>query len=184
MALTAGTHTLGPESGRLLVKTSRTGLGRKAGHDLSIEVARWSGEAVIDTAKPSDSSVTLEIEVDSFEVRTGTGGVKSLTDSDRTEIKKVLRQRILHTAEYPAITFRSTGVDGTPESFTISGDLTIMGETRPVTVHGQVAGGRVTGEATVTQSHWGIKPYSALFGALRLADPVRVEFDLAVPGDD
>jgi polyisoprenoid-binding protein YceI len=184
MALTAGTHTLGPDSGRLLVKTSRTGLGRKAGHDLSIEVTRWSGEAVVETAKPSDSSVTLRIEVDSFEVRTGAGGVKPLTDSDRSEIKKVLRQRILHTAEHPAITFRSTGVEGTPESFTISGDLTIMGETRPVTVAGQVAGGRVTGGATVVQSRWGIKPYSALFGALRLADPVEIEFDLALPGED
>ena len=41
---------------------------------------------------------------------------------------------------------------------------------------------RIRGDATVTQSQWGIKPYSAFAGALRLADEIRIEFDLAVPG--
>jgi polyisoprenoid-binding protein YceI len=182
MALTAGTYTLGPDAGRLLVKTGRTGLGRRAGHDLTIEVTRWSGEAVVvDTQAPESSAVSVSVEVDSFEVREGRGGVKPLTDADRAEIGKVLRTRILHTAEHPSITFRSTAVEGTPESFTVHGDLTIMGETRPVTVHGVVTGPRVTGGATVVQSRWGIKPYSALLGALRLADPVEVEFDLTLP---
>jgi polyisoprenoid-binding protein YceI len=184
MTLTAGTYTLGPADGRLLVKTGRTGLGRRAGHDLTIEVTRWSGEAVVDTEAPAGSAAAVSVEVDSFEVREGTGGVKPLTDGDRAEIGKVLRTRILHTAEHPSISFRSTAVEGTPESFTIHGDLTIMGETRPVTVHGGATGSRVTGGATVVQSHWGIKPYSALFGALRLADPVEIEFDLALPGED
>jgi polyisoprenoid-binding protein YceI len=182
MVLTTGTHKLGPDSGRLLIKTGRSGLGRKAGHDLTIEVTRWAGEAVVDTAEPSSSTVTLDMEVDSFEIREGTGGVKPLTDGDRAEIKKVLRGKILHTAEHPVITFRSTDVEGTPESFTIRGDLTIMGETRPVTVRGQASGDRLTGGATVTQSRWGVKPYSALFGALKLADQVEIEFDVAAPG--
>ena len=178
MALTTGTHMLGPESGRLLVRTSRTGLGRKAGHDLTIEATRWSGQAIVDTASPDDSSVTVQIEVDSFEVREGAGGVKPLTDSDRSEIQKVLRRKILNTAEHPVIMFRSTAVEGTPASFALRGDLTIMGEIRPVTVRCRVSGDRLTGEASIVQSRWGIKPYSALLGALKLADPVEIEFDL------
>jgi polyisoprenoid-binding protein YceI len=180
MALTTGTYDLGPDSGRMLVRTSRSGLGRKAGHDLTIEVTRWSAQAVVDTAEPARSSVTAEIEVDSFEVREGTGGVKPLTDGDRVEIKKTMREKILHTAEHPVITFRSTSVAGSPEAFMVEGDLTIMGETRPVTIRGRVDGDRLTGAATVVQSEWGIKPYSALFGALRLADPVEIAFDLSV----
>jgi hypothetical protein len=42
---------------------------------------------------------------------------------------------------------------------------------------------RLRGHATVTQSRWGIKPYSAFAGALRLADDIQVEFDLASPGE-
>src|ERR687897_3703792 len=65
----AGTYRLGPESGRLLVKATRTGPGANAGHDLTIEVTRWHGRATVDAATPANSSVAVEVEVDSLEVR-------------------------------------------------------------------------------------------------------------------
>jgi polyisoprenoid-binding protein YceI len=175
----AGAYRLGPESGRLLVHTTRTGLGAKAGHDLTIEVTRWHGRATVDPATPANSSVTVEVEVDSFQVREGTGGVKPLTDADRAEIAKTLKA-ILHTAQHPTITFRSRRVEGSVGSFTVDGDLMIMGVTRPVMVQGRVTDGRVVGGATVVQSQWGIRPYSAFFGALKLSDEVKVDFDIAL----
>src|SRR5512142_2287854 len=180
MAGADGTHTLGPATGELLVKTRRTGLGAKAGHDLTIEVTRWRGRATVDTAQPSRSSVTVEVDIDSFEVREGAGGVKPLTDSDRADIKKTLREKVLHTERHPTITYRSTRVDGSPESFTVEGELTIIGVTRPVILHGRVTDGHVRGSATVVQTEWGIRPYSAFFGALRLRDDVEVELDVAL----
>ena len=74
MALTTGEHTLGPSSGRLLIKTGRAGLGRSVGHDLTIEVTRWSATATV-ADDPAGSSVTAEIETGSFEVVEGVGGV-------------------------------------------------------------------------------------------------------------
>jgi len=178
----AGGYRLGPESGRLLVKSTRTGLGAKAGHDLTIEVTRWHGHTTVDTADPANSSVTVEVDVDSFEVRQGTGGVKPLTDADRAEISKTLKQ-VLHTAQHPTITFRSRRVDGSARSFTLDGELTIMGVTGPVTVQGGVTDGRVVARATVVQSRWGIRAYSAFFGALKLRDEVKVDFDVALTPD-
>jgi hypothetical protein len=84
----AGAYRLGPESGRLLVHTTRTGLGAKAGHDLTIEVTRWHGRATVDPATPADALVAVEVEVESLEVREGTGGVKALTEADRAEIRR------------------------------------------------------------------------------------------------
>src|ERR687898_389501 len=107
----AGAYRLGPETGRLLVNTTRTGLGAKAGHDLTIEVTRWHGHARVDTAVPANSSVNIQVDVDSFQVRQGTGGVKPLTDADRAEISKTLKE-VLHTAQHPTITFRSRRVAG------------------------------------------------------------------------
>jgi polyisoprenoid-binding protein YceI len=175
----AGAYRLGPESGQLLVHTTRTGLGAKAGHDLSIEVTSWHARATVDPATPANSSVTVEVDADSFEVREGTGGVKPLTDADRAEIKKTLG-KILNTAQHPTITFRSRRVDGSAGSFTCDGELTIMGVTRPVLVEGRVADGRVVGGASVVQSRWGIRPYSAFFGALKLSDEVKIDFDVAL----
>jgi polyisoprenoid-binding protein YceI len=182
VVLTEGSYELGPASGSLLLKTSRSGLGRRAGHDLTLEVTRWSGQASVDAAEPANSTISAEIEVDSIEVREGAGGVLPLSDSDRGEIVKNIREKVLHTSAHPTITFRSTRVQGTPEAFTVEGELTIMGRTRPVTISGRVSGDRLTGGATVVQSQWDIKPYSALFGQLKVADPVEIEFDLELPG--
>lgn len=182
MALSKGEYSLGPPSGRLRLKTGRSGLGRKVGHDLTIEVTRWSATATVDPDEPANSAVTAEIEVGSFEVIEGTGGVKALTSADRAEIVTVIRDKVLHTRSHPLITFRSTSVAGASESFTVEGDLTIRGVTRPVTVHGRLSGDRLIGNATVVQSNWGIKPYSALFGQLRVADPVEIEFDAPIAG--
>ena len=177
----AGAYRFGPESGRLLVHTTRTGLGAKAGHDLTIEVTRWHGRATVDPATPANSLVTVEVDADSFEVGEGTGGVKPLSDADRAQIHKTLKE-VLHTAQHPTITFRSRQVEGSAGSFTVDGELTVMGVTRPVMVQGRVTDGRVVGGATVVQSQWGIRPYSAFFGALKLSDEVKIDFDIALTG--
>ncbi|MFI2367627.1 YceI family protein [Streptomyces sp. NPDC018833] len=181
MTLTDGRYRLGPSTGRLLIKTGRAGLGRRAGHDLTIEATRWSGEAVVAVSAPDTSSVYVTVETAALEVREGTGGLKQLTDADRAEINRTMGdQALLHTAEHPTITFRSTAIAGTLQSFEITGDLTIKGRTHPVTLHGEGnENGLLRGWATVTQSTWGIKPYTAFLGALRLADEVRVEFEVA-----
>ena len=178
MGIADGSYTLGPESGQLLIKTSRTGLGARAGHDLTIEVTRWQAEVTVDSADSARSSVNVEVDADSFEVRKGTGGVKPLTDADRAEIKKTIREKVLHTGQHPAITFRSTRIAGTPESFSVDGDLTITGRTQPAILRGRLTDDRVEGSAAVVQSQWGIRPYTAFFGALKLSDEVTIEFSI------
>ncbi|KUL43781.1 YceI family protein [Streptomyces regalis] len=180
MTVSDGTYGFGRSAGRLLIKTSRAGFGRKAGRDLVIEATGWSGEAVVFADDPGRSSVAVTVETGSLTVREGTGGLKPLTDADKAEIKRTLeREALLHTAEHPTITFRSTRITGTLESFEITGELTIKGRTHPVTVHGGSDGdGMVRGSATVTQSTFGIKPYTAFLGALKLADDVRFEYEV------
>ena len=178
MGLADGSYTLGPESGQLLVKTGRTGLGARAGHDLTLEVTRWQAEVTVDSVDVARSSVRVEADAGSFEVRSGTGGVKPLTDADRVEIKKTLREKILHTGQHPTITFRSAQITGTPGSFSIDGDLTITGRTQPVTVHARVTDDHVQGTAAIEQTRWGIRPYTAFLGALKLSDEVTVEFSI------
>src|SRR5262245_36995636 len=176
MAMADGTYRLGPESGELLLKTSRSGMGRRAGHDLVIEVTGWEGQVTLAGGEPDKATVSVRVEVDSLEVRDGLGGVKPLTDKDRAEIKNRLRD-ILDSGSHPEISFASTSVAGSAESATVEGDLTIRGRTAPVTVSVERVDDRVRGSTTVTQTRWGIQPYTAFFGALKVADDVAVEFD-------
>jgi polyisoprenoid-binding protein YceI len=60
----------------------------------------------------------------------------------------------------------------------VRGELSLNGRTAPVTFELAIDGeGRMTGSAIVTQSAHGMKPYSALFGALKVADDVQVEIE-------
>ena len=103
----AGDYRFGADTGRLLIRTYRTGLGSRAGHDLTIEVTMWHGTAAVG-ADASASSVALRIDADSFEIRQGRGGIKPFTDADRADIRKTI-QGLLDTARYPSITFESAG---------------------------------------------------------------------------
>ncbi|MEU6746979.1 YceI family protein [Actinomadura nitritigenes] len=177
MTVREGTYELGPGDGRLLLRTSRSGLGRRAGHDLTIEATNWTAEATV--REPlSESSGKVVVVVDGLEVREGTGGVKPLSEKDRLDIGDNLR-KVLEARHHPEITFTATAVR--TEAGEVEGDLTIMGRTKPVRVRAELDGDRLRGGATVQQTRWGIKPFSAFFGALRLADEVEVEFDLRLP---
>ena len=60
----------------------------------------------------------------------------------------------------------------------VEGELTLIGNVRPIAFELAVdADGKVSGNAVVKQSEWGIKPYSTLFGALKVADDVEVTFE-------
>ena len=163
------TYTLGPDDGTLSVRTGRTGTVAKAGHDLLIHVKAWSATLDVDAPR-----VTLDADATSLHVIEGTGGMKSLDEDDRANIRQTIDDEILKRAD---IQFRSTAVERTDGGLAVRGDLTLVGTTRPIAFDLAVDEGRVSGSAVVRQTEWGMKPYSALFGALKVADEVRIEID-------
>jgi polyisoprenoid-binding protein YceI len=169
---------IGPEHGRLLLRTGRKGIAAQAGHDLTIEVTRWSGELVL-ADDVTESTVTVTAEVGSLRVLEGKGGVKSLSDRDKREIAATAR-RLLDADRQPEARFTSSRIsaDGT-----VDGTLTILGKDRPFQLKvGQPGENRFRGTGTVVQSEYGIKPYTAMLGALKLADPVEVEAEIDLSG--
>jgi polyisoprenoid-binding protein YceI len=171
----AGTYRLGPDDGTLSVKTGRTGAAAKAGHDLLIDIEMW--EATFAVSR--DSSIALTADPTSLRVREGSGGMQSLGEDDKASIQKTIADEVLNGG---AIAFRSTAMRLTGRGFHVEGELTLAGVTRPLAFDLVVGdGGRVTGTAVVKQSDWGMKPYSTLFGALKVADDVRVEIDAGLP---
>jgi polyisoprenoid-binding protein YceI len=180
VALTTGTYTIGPDQGTLLIRTSREGAAAKMGHDLTLEAARWSAMVVVDAEEPSRSSITATVDAASLEVREAHGGAIPLTDKQRGEVGANIRNKVLNSSNYPEISFRSTLTAGDANGGTVSGDLTIAGRSRPVQLRLTAApdADRVTVTATVVQSHHGIKPYSAMLGALKVKDVVEIEVDV------
>jgi len=188
MAASTGTYRLGPDTGRVVISTTRAGLAARVGHDLSIDVTRWSADITVpgETALAetgadalSASVVTAELDLGSLAVREGTGGARPLSDSDRRDIESTMR-KILGGGGRPATaTFRSTRVIPSSVGGAIEGALTLNGRTQPVRLQlTSPAPGRYRGTVTIVQSAFGIKPYTGFFGALKLRDEVVAEFEV------
>jgi polyisoprenoid-binding protein YceI len=170
VSISPGTYRLGPENGTLTVRTGRTGAVAKAGHDLLLEVTDWS--ATLDAGEAA--RVEVDADATSLKVREGTGGMQALDDGDRANIETTIDDEVL---KRQPITFRSTRLTDTPEGLNVHGELTLLGSTRPVAFDVVVADGALSAVAVLRQTDFGIKPYSALFGALKVADQVTVELE-------
>ena len=173
MSIQAGTYKLGPDNATLRVKTGRHGAAAKAGHDLVIEVKSW--EATLNVAD-DDAASSLELTADptSLHVVKGEGGMQALGDDDKADIRKTIDKDVLKTK---AIAFKASSVADADGGLTVSGDLELGGKSKPVEFVVTSDGGKVAGSTTISQSDWGIKPYSALFGALKVNDDVTVEVE-------
>ena len=175
MADLKGTFLLGPDSGRVIVKTGRTGLAARAGHDLTIEITGWSARVIIPDDGVAAAKITAELDLGSLAVREGTGGAKPLTDKDRGDIAKTARTIL----GQPAASFISTRVVPAGASGgAIEGTLSLNGRSQPVRLQAtSPAPGRYRGGTTVRQTDFGITPYTGFFGALKLRDEIGIEFE-------
>jgi polyisoprenoid-binding protein YceI len=170
-----GTHSYGPDAATLAVRTRRGGAAAKAGHDLLILVTRWEG--TLETGEdPLATRAALTADATSLRVREGSGGIQSLGDEDKANIEQTIDDEVLKRGD---ITFRSTRVEpGADGGLSMEGELTLAGRTQPIAFDLSIADdGHISATAVITQSRWGMKPYSALFGTLKVLDDVEVSIE-------
>lgn len=177
MSIPAGTYRFGPDNGTLAVNTGRTGAVAKAGHDLLLHVTGWDGTLEIG-AGPAPSRLEVRADGGSLKVQEGTGGMQALDDDDKANIEQTIDDEVLRRDQ---ITFRSTDVAANGDGLRVTGDLTLLGHTAPLVLDVAVNDGTLTAAGVVRQTDFGVKPYSALFGALKVADEVRVSLAAAWP---
>ena len=177
MPIGAGTYDFGPDNATLTVRTKKGGAAAKAGHDLEIEVQKWKAHLELG----DESSASLSADSTSFKVIAATGGVAPFGAEERQAVPQTVNEEVLKGT---AIEFQSSRVeaDRGGHSVAIEGELELVGVRRPVrfTINSGFDG-RLSGSATLTQSEWGIEPYTALFGTLKVADEVVIEIR-ATPG--
>jgi hypothetical protein len=174
MSVRSGTHQLGPEQATLQVHTERGGAAAKAGHDLVIEVGTWEATLTI-ADEAAGSSAELTADPSSLSVVEGSGGMQELGPEDVANIEQTIDDEVLEGRE---IAFRSTTATGTDDGLRFDGELTIGPETEAVGFELAIADdGALAARVVLTQSEWGIKPYSALFGALKVKDELTVVLD-------
>ena len=175
MSIPSGTHRLGPDNATLSVRTKRQGAAAKAGHDLLIRVNSW--QATLEVA--DQTSMELTADSTSLHVIEGTGGVQKLDEEDVANIETTIDDEVLRRQD---IRFVSSRVSEDGDRVHAEGDLTLADRTRPIGFDLTIGeSGELRAAAVVTQSEWGMKPYTALWGALKVADDVEVVLEGHLP---
>jgi polyisoprenoid-binding protein YceI len=175
--VTGEVWTLNPSDGELIVRTGVTGRAARMGHRLTIAMRQWQATVNWADGKPTDAKLT--VEVDSLEVLHGEGGVKGLSGPEKVLVRSNAL-RALDAGHFPRICFDAETVQQTDSGYRLIGRLQIHGKTRKheIDLRTDDLGGswRLSTQARVCQSDFGIKPYSLLMGSVKVADEVTVSF--------
>jgi hypothetical protein len=148
------------------VFTYKDGLLSPMGHDLELRVARF-------TIDVEGERIEARFAADSLQVVAGSGGAVPLGARDKATIEETVAGEILQARRHPYIEYHATLGDE------IRGSLMLLGKSRPVTCKHLIEGKRHVAEARIHQPDFGIKPYRAMLGALRLKPDLDVRVTIS-----
>lgn len=160
------------------VFTFKEGLLSPIAHDLRIAVTRFEIEVAEDR-----SSVRATFDATSLRVETarkdGRDNPGALGAGDKRKIEGNIADDVLEVRRHREAKFESTQVRPRGEDeATIDGKLTLHGVTRPLSIVARKTDGKWVAEVRLHQPDYGIKPYRAAMGTLRIQDDVTVRVAL------
>ncbi|MEV5549613.1 YceI family protein [Streptomyces sp. NPDC052309] len=165
-------------TGDYVLDTARTRIGFVARHAMATRVRGhfddFEGDAHLDGDHPSKSSARLVIRAHSIQTR----------NPRRDDL---LRGMFLGLDDHPVITFTSAEVKQVDETdYKVTGDLTVRGATRPVTLDVELTGGEADpqgdlrvgfkGGVVIDRNDWGVNWNAAT--AVLISPKVLLEFDV------
>ena len=169
-------------SGDYTLDPSHTRIGFSARHAMVTKVRgnfeQFEGSATVDTANPANSSVKVVIEA------------ASVTTHNEQRDGHLKTPDFFDVENYPQLTFVSTDVARDGSEWAITGDLTINGVTKSVTIPFEETGSakdpfgntRVgfEGETTIDRTDWNLSFNAALeTGGVLVSEKVKLEFDVS-----
>jgi polyisoprenoid-binding protein YceI len=173
---------LDASDGDLLLHTGVTGTAARMGHRLTIAMRSW--QATVDWDGDEPCAVEVTVDLDSLDVVKGGGGVTPLTGPEKTLVR-ANALKCLRAQRFSRSRFVATNVDREGDSLRLAGKLDLNGHTADqivgVRVEDTGENWRVTGRAQVRHSDLGIKQYSMLMGAMKVADEVAVTLAATLP---
>ena len=180
MSLTTAPATL---TGSYTLDPAHSRIGFVARHAMVTKVrgsfTDVAGSGLFDADQPANSHLELTIQAASI-------------DTGNADRDAHLRGNDFFAMdEYPEITFRSTSVEQTGEAeYRVTGDLTIKGVTKPVSVDFELTGSAtdpfgnlrlgLEGSTTINRKDFGVTWNAALeAGGVLVSEKVALEFDVS-----
>jgi polyisoprenoid-binding protein YceI len=156
-------------------------LSSVAGHDHTIAIRDFTGTVVFTYGPVTPASLQFTVKADSLAV------TDHVSESDRNKIQATMRNDVLDVNSYPEITFTSTSITATrldegKYQTHITGDLTLHGTTRPLTINTVVTFYETRleaeGQFALRQTEYGIRPVSVAGGTIKVKDELKFSFNI------
>jgi len=170
-------------TGTYAIDPTHSRIGFVARHAMVTKVRgsfnEFEGTGYLDAENPADSHLQLTMQAASIDTR----------NADRDGHLK--SNDFFDMEAHPEITFASTAVEQVDaENYRVTGDLTIKGVTKPVTVDVEYTGSAVDpfqnqrigfeGRTTVNRKDWGVNWNAALdAGGVLVSEKVTLEFEVS-----
>jgi hypothetical protein len=156
----------------------REGLLSAVGHDLKLRVTNFTIDIV-----DHPLAVRGKFRADSLRVagamKNGSLHEEEPPAHDKQQIATTILRDVLVAHLYPDITFHSTGVTQEDDTYQVNGWLELHGVRKEIQFGINPRPGHMVARVTVHQPDYGIVPYRAFFGALKVKPDVHIE--IAVP---
>ena len=163
---------------RCTVFTEREGPLARLGHDLAIEVSRFAIEIDEETGQLEGTFQPDSLRVIG-PVEGGEPSEKPLRSSDQKKIERTIQKEILQIGRHGPIRFVVEEGGAMPgQGGAIHGELELRGVRRPLSAELSRVDKGWRAEAAIHQPDFGIEPYRAMMGSLRVKPVVRVVVEL------
>lgn len=172
---------------RFTVQGVAEGMLSMFGHNPVIAICGFGGDVRCVPGTLESASLLMLVQADSLAV------VNKVSDKDKREMERGMREDVLEVARYPEVVFMSTKIsaDRTAEGHygvRIDGNLSLHGVTRDHQINLQVTVNgsgllRAQGEFMLRQTDYHIKPVSAVGGTLKMKDELKFSFDITAIAD-
>jgi polyisoprenoid-binding protein YceI len=158
------------------------GLLSAFGHSPTIAIRDFEGEVFLNPNAVEQSSLRIVIHPAALSI------TDDINEKDREEIDRRMHDEVLESDTFPEVLYESSrgtaSVTGDGQYWlALNGELTLHGVKRsqPVSVRVSVNGAtlRATGELSLRQSDYEIRPVSAVGGTVKLRDEVKLSFDIS-----
>lgn len=183
-------YAVDPAASKVRIYVFRAGAAAKLGHNHVLSAPKFEGYVTVPTAQAADAKFELRVPladllVDDPQVRREAGdsfsGERSVDDIEGTR-RNMLGDRGLQTEKFPLVRLRSLSIEGDWPILVAQVEITLHGVTRtqPVMLNVRRDATQLTveGALTLRQSDFGVTPFSAFAGLMKVQDLVAIAFTL------
>lgn len=158
------------EHSRMTIHVAKSGLFSFAADNHEIQAPISSGTV-------NEAGKTVELKVKSAQLKVLD---PQLSEAKRAQVQQeMIGTNVLDANRFPEISFHSTQVSEEKSStWRVTGDLTLHGQTRSITLHVNGGAGHYHGTVTLKQSDYGITPISLAGGTVKVKDELAIDFDI------